>query len=336
MNYACPNCGYQISVGGECAGQVIQCSTCLHEMRIPESQPIPEALPIPPSFSGTSMPRKTNLAIASMILGILSFICIGPLGAIPAVILGHISRSRAKSDPRYLDSKAMALAGLILGYSNIVLLILSLVVLPFILAAAIEVPSTAVMNSIPKPLEQMNAEPIPAVESNQENAMQETAIGSPDENAASTTSISGEESRLREECANNLKQLGMFFKAFANESRGERFPALSPVSGQLMFVNESTRLPQIYPEYLQNPNWLNCPENPVQIAQNVNDPDKMFDDASYFYLGYAITTDEEMVNFAEAYKKRLRDGLLLDSDLEEEFGKGVAGGRIFYMLREGI
>lgn len=67
-------------------------------------------------------PKKTNgLAIASLVLGILSMlICgVGMITGIPAVICGHLSLSRIANDPT-LKGKGLALAGLIMGYLGIV------------------------------------------------------------------------------------------------------------------------------------------------------------------------------------------------------------------------
>jgi hypothetical protein len=71
-----------------------------------------------------------DLAVVSLILGILSMVCL-LLTAIPAVICGHIARRRAKADPERVGGAGLALAGMIIGYLGIVLsLVLPFVVLP--------------------------------------------------------------------------------------------------------------------------------------------------------------------------------------------------------------
>ena len=67
----------------------------------------PATVYVPPG-QGTS----DTLGIASLILGIGGF-CLIPLLAIPAVITGHMARSRTKSQ--------MGLIGLILGYLGFLL-----------------------------------------------------------------------------------------------------------------------------------------------------------------------------------------------------------------------
>jgi hypothetical protein len=63
--------------------------------------------------------RTDGTAIASFILS-LSAIALGPLGSIPAIICGHVSRSRIrKSDS--LTGSGLATAGLVIGYIGLAL-----------------------------------------------------------------------------------------------------------------------------------------------------------------------------------------------------------------------
>jgi hypothetical protein len=84
----------------------------------------------------TEQKQMAGVAVASLVLGILGLIMIGPLGSIPAVICGHIAKSRIKQAPETLTGDGMALAGLILGYVQIGFLVL---MIP--LMAAIAIPS---------------------------------------------------------------------------------------------------------------------------------------------------------------------------------------------------
>lgn len=59
--------------------------------------------------------RTSNLAIWSLVLGLLGI-------SIPAIICGHVGRSAIRKSNGTLDGKGMALAGLILGYFQIVFL----------------------------------------------------------------------------------------------------------------------------------------------------------------------------------------------------------------------
>ena len=60
--------------------------------------------------------RTSALAVWSLILGILSLLCFGFFAGIPAIICGHMGRSKIKQSQGTLVGGGMALAGLIMGY----------------------------------------------------------------------------------------------------------------------------------------------------------------------------------------------------------------------------
>jgi len=64
------------------------------------------------------------------------------------------------------------------------------------------------------------------------------------------------EAARRASCQNNLKQLGLVMKMYANESKGERFPPKCVDAGNFMFKMEAA-----YPEYLSDLNVLICPSD---------------------------------------------------------------------------
>lgn len=82
------------------------------------------------------MEEKKNVgqATASLVLGILSLIPFGVLTAIPAVICGHVAKSKIKKNPESLRGEGKALAGLIMGYIAIGL---SVFIIPILAAIAI-------------------------------------------------------------------------------------------------------------------------------------------------------------------------------------------------------
>lgn len=81
--------------------------------------------------------KTVGQATASMVLGILSFILLGLLTAIPAVICGHIAKKKIKHNPDQLKGEGSALAGLIMGYIAIGLNVL---VIGIAILAALTIP----------------------------------------------------------------------------------------------------------------------------------------------------------------------------------------------------
>lgn len=65
------------------------------------------------------------------------------------------------------------------------------------------------------------------------------------------------EAARRASCANNLKQIGLSLKMYANEARG-RFPDQLPYGGEVAAtINGAT----IYPEYMSDAKALLCPSD---------------------------------------------------------------------------
>ncbi|HUW61388.1 MAG TPA: H-X9-DG-CTERM domain-containing protein [Candidatus Bathyarchaeia archaeon] len=138
------------------------------------------------------------------------------------------------------------------------------------------------------------------------------------------------ESARRSSSANNLKQMGLVFKMYANESPGSQFPPMAPYPDLCVFD-----LRTVYPEFLSDPSVLVSPKLPKaeQLVAKLREafaktpPD--WDLAhrivaqSYVYTGYAIKEDSELGTFREA---RVR---LHDKDLE-------VTGRALFRLREGV
>jgi len=95
----------------------------------------------PPGYEpGTPMPKKKTpgIAIASLVCGILSWVCLGLLAAIPAVITGHLALGRIKRAAGALAGRGLAIAGLILGYTSIVVQIAVIVLLLAIMVPAMK------------------------------------------------------------------------------------------------------------------------------------------------------------------------------------------------------
>jgi len=134
-------------------------------------------------------------------------------------------------------------------------------------------------------------------------------------------------------CANNLKQMGIVFEMYSSESPEGLWPPLPPNTGQFMCEAKA-----IYPEYLTDPVVLLCPAIRHSAWSAWEDGDlqlsQCFEDSSYMYLGYVVTSDEEMEAFAEVYRERVAQGLGFDEDLAAPPGRGSMGTDTFYRLWE--
>ena len=110
------------------------------------------------------------------------------------------------------------------------------------------------------------------------------------------------ESARRGSCANNLKQLGLVFTMYSNESPGNRLPKLT--NRYQNFPITATKKPwmflfaerAVYPEYLTDPNVLICPSSSKGAgllgvggswadANGRLDPDQLTD-ACYIYTSF--------------------------------------------------
>ena len=71
------------------------------------------------------------------------------------------------------------------------------------------------------------------------------------------------ESARRSSCANNLKQWGLVYKMYANESEGQMLPPMQTIdeNGELDFCL-GPRVSAVYPEYLTDPAVAVCPSDP--------------------------------------------------------------------------
>lgn len=90
---------------------------------------------LPPPPNGTPPPTST-LSLTSLIMGIVGWVFLPIVGAIIAVITGHMAKKEISQSNGLLAGDGMATAGLVLGYSNLALglcVCLALVLFPALL-----------------------------------------------------------------------------------------------------------------------------------------------------------------------------------------------------------
>jgi hypothetical protein len=104
----------------------------------------------PPFQNGTPAPNST-LSLTSLIMGILGWSVIPVVGAIIAVITGHMAKKEIKQSNGALGGDGMATAGLLLGYSNLALGLcacLALIIFPALLAGILTA-ADQIFNTVP-------------------------------------------------------------------------------------------------------------------------------------------------------------------------------------------
>ena len=113
------------------------------------------------------------------------------------------------------------------------------------------------------------------------------------------------ESARRASCQNNLKQMGLVFKMYANESKGEKLPMNKmwgcgvggSTEADALDGDYTPEVIQIYPEYLTDPGVLLCPS-----ATTGDDVALVFDEADnadfvWNGTGYAATVSNPNTEF---------------------------------------
>ena len=137
---------------------------------------------------------------------------------------------------------------------------------------------------------------------------------------------------------NNLKQLGLVCKIYANESRGEHFPPLMEAPGHLMFAaaaipdNRDGNGKPLYPDIMNDTTILVNPgavDADVWLAKAVGDPVSVVDDQHYVYLGYVVRDDADMDAYTQAYLNAIAQGAIPNTDMEHD-------GRTLRRLQEGV
>ena len=73
--------------------------------------------------------QTSTLAIVSLVSGILSWVAMPFIGALVAIITGHMARSEIRRAVGTLQGDGLAIGGLILGYLQLALILMGIVVI---------------------------------------------------------------------------------------------------------------------------------------------------------------------------------------------------------------
>lgn len=94
----------------------------------------------PPAPPMAPMVQTSTLAIVSLVSGIVCWFALPLLGAVVAVITGHMAKSEIRNSMGRLTGHGMATAGLVLGYLQLALTVLGACALAVALALGLSVP----------------------------------------------------------------------------------------------------------------------------------------------------------------------------------------------------
>lgn len=180
------------------------------------------------------------------------------------------------------------------------------------------------------------------------------------------------EAARRASCANNLKQLGLSLKMYANESKGEKYPTWNKwedtdndfvCEPRTSFPELIIDGPSMFPEYLSDINILACPSDADDDLDTFLSGDRpnpcKFRATSYNYMAWAVDARDMLNDInrenAEDFDvlgdvngdfftamMALLDGIENDWDGTQEMASSVfdsdlsEGAITAYRLREGI
>ncbi|MHC5039922.1 MAG: type II secretion system protein GspG [Planctomycetota bacterium] len=105
--------------------------------------------------------RTSDLAVYSLIAGVLSYVILPFVGAIAAVIMGHMALGEIKRSGGALGGRGMAVGGLVLGYIQILavplLVVLAVLAMGFLMTASMDERESAMAEAVAEAEAERNA-----------------------------------------------------------------------------------------------------------------------------------------------------------------------------------
>ena len=96
--------------------------------------PPPPMPPMPPAPQNPGPAPQNGLGTAALVLGILQFFCLGPIGGILALIMGRIGMKKAQQG--LATNGGAAKAGFILGLIGVILWVIGIIIWIIVFAMA--------------------------------------------------------------------------------------------------------------------------------------------------------------------------------------------------------
>jgi type IV pilus assembly protein PilA len=116
--------------------------------------PMARLSPLSPANPATyTGPQETSgKATASLICGILAYLILPFLAAVPAIVLGHLALSDIKKRAGQLKGNGLAIAGMVMGYAQVVflpvILIIAAIAIPNLLRARMAANEASAVGSL--------------------------------------------------------------------------------------------------------------------------------------------------------------------------------------------
>ena len=124
-------------------------------------------------------------------------------------------------------------------------------------------------------------------------------------------------------CEATLKSMALVMRIYSNNERGERYPSLTPRLDALAPDPDVERLFDSTTPYTGS----DMPRDIVHSCFEMHD---------YYYLGYAVASDEDVEVFAKAFRQAHDAGLPLNTDIRDPNETDSEHRFQLYGLREGI